>query len=75
MAAYGDRLGVWKMTEEDAFRMADLQPSSSGGRVLALDGVLGTFEVVSLHSEGLLMGWDGWRSEAEELDTLDLLCW
>jgi WD40 repeat protein len=75
MAAYGDRLGVWKVTNEDAFRLADLQPSNSGGRVLALDRVLGTGGVVSLHSKGLLMGWDGWSSEAAELDTLDLLCW
>ena len=75
MAAYGDRLGVWKVTEEDAFRLVDLQPSNSGSRVLALDRVLGTGEVVSLHSQGLLMGWDGWKREADEMDTLDLLCW
>ena len=75
MAAYGERIGVWKVTEEDAFRLVDLQPSNSGSRVLALDRVLGTGEVVSLHSQGLLMGWDGWKSEADEMDTLDLLCW
>jgi WD40 repeat protein len=77
MAACGDRLGAWwkKVTEEDAFQLVDLKPSNSGGKRLALDHVLGSCEVVSLHSQGLLMGWDGSKSQAEELDTLNLLSW